>query len=331
MERCWHDGNFYFTLTPKGPREHLDRHPKTLGPAVGILDALPMYFFSTPPRTLSWLWTAIAVVSLALPQSPLRAQALPQGNPETIFPQIQRAQIIHLGEIHDRPEDHQGQLALIRRLHGQNPQLAIAWEMFTQPDQPWLDQYLAGNLTLEALRERTDFDQTWGYDWEDYAPILRFAQEQQLPLIAANVPIAVIRQVAQNGLDQLPPESQALIPPLSDIDVSNEGYRRWLWESYRQHLAHGEGQSDGFENFVAAQAVWDETMADRLAQYAQSHPETQIVMLVGRGHLSYDYGIPDRLGRRLGEGLSQVTVFFHSAQEPEAPTTATDFFWPGGD
>jgi uncharacterized iron-regulated protein len=210
--------------------------------------------------------------------------------------------IIYLGERHDNLEDHAEQLKNITQLHhlqgNQQEKLVIALEMFQRPFQPVLDRYLLGEISEAELRQQTEYDTRWGFDWEFYAPILRFAQANQIPLIALNTPTAITFKVAKNGLNSLEGDDFRYIPPLDEIKLDNQAYRQKLTTIYQQHATDSEGNSNNFENFFAAQVLWDETMADAIALYHQNHPQSQIVVLVGQGHI-HDYGIPSRVARRI--------------------------------
>ena len=59
------------------------------------------------------------------------------------------------------------------------------------------------------------------------------------------------------------------------------------------------GNSTDADNFFAAQVLWDETMAEAIALYHQKHPDSQIIVLVGKAHVMHDYAIPDRVARRI--------------------------------
>ena len=54
-----------------------------------------------------------------------------------------------------------------------------------------------------------------------------------------------------------------------------------------------------FENFVDAQLIWDESMAERAARYIEAHPDRHLVVLAGDGHVTRS-GIPARFTRRSG-------------------------------
>lgn len=239
-----------------------------------------------------------------------------------ILQAIAAAQVVYLGETHDDPADHIAQLEIIQALDEQN-EVAIALEMFQRPFQPVLDAYLAGTLTEAELIAQSEYDTRWAFPWEFYAPILRYAKANQIPLVALNTPAEVTRQVARAGLESLTGEDLRYIPPLTDIDTTNKAYQDWISEAFS---AHGSGHGLEFDNFFAAQVLWDETMAEGVVQQLAADPNRQVIVLAGEGHIAYDYGIPSRVARRL-PAITQATVMLIPAAEAPEPNTA-DFWWP---
>lgn len=211
---------------------------------------------------------------------------------------LARANVVYLGETHDNPEDHKIQLQIIQELGRRNRKIAIAMEMFQQPYQNILNRYLAGKLSEQELVEQSNYNQ-WGYPWEYYAPLVRFAKEKQLPVIALNIPIEITRQVTRSGLESLTTQQRKLIPPFSEIRTDNAEYRQLLAETFGQHQHSGHGNSSNFERFFLAQVLWDETMAAQVAKFIKANPNYQVVVLAGTGHIIYGYGIPSRVARRL--------------------------------
>lgn len=232
------------------------------------------------------------------------------------------ASAVYLSETHTEVADHAAQLEIIQALDQQN-EIAIALEMFQRPFQPVLDAYIAGEITEAELVAQSEYETRWGFDWELYAPIVRYAKENQIPLIALNTPAEITRQVATKGLESLGGEDLQFIPPVDEIDLSNEAYRDSLMSVFSAHGGHGN--SDGFENFFAAQVLWDETMAEGVAKQLAAEPERQVVVLAGEGHVGYGYGIPDRVRRRLPE-VKQISVEFVGAEESVKPGF-TDLSW----
>ena len=230
--------------------------------------------------------------------------------------QIKQNDIIYLGENHDRLAHHQQQLDIIAQLeHNSANGLAIALEMFQRPFQPILDRYLEDKIGEIQLRQQSEYDTRWGFDWEFYAPILRFAKANRIPIIALNTPAEITRKVAELGINSLEGSDFRYIPPLSAIKLDNQEYRQRLADIYQQHVEEGQGNSTDADNFFAAQVLWDETMAEAIAHYYQNHSQSQIVVLVGKAHVMYDYAIPDRVDRRIDDpSFMQTTILLDETE-----------------
>src|SRR4028118_1600443 len=114
-------------------------------------------------------------------------------------------------------------------------------------------------------------------------------------------------------------QGMATVPALSDFSQRRCcGMKQWQtrlpnfskptpnnqrsWRVDAPHPQSGQGNSTSFERFFTAQVLWDETMADKIAQFLKANPNYQVVVLAGTGHIIYGYGIPSRVARRLGSG-----------------------------
>jgi len=287
------------------------------------------------PRLRQWSlgWAILGAVFVASPLACSADDALtPTEQPAAIssvqddtFAALQTADVVYLGERHDSAADHAAQVEIIEALHAENPDIAIALEMFQRPFQPAIDRYLAGEISEEDLIAQTEYLERWGFPWEFYAPVLRFAQANNLPVLATNAPAEITRQIAREGLESLEGDDFRYIPPLEEIDTSNADYRDFVAAAFGSHGAHGGFDLD---NFFAAQVTWDETMAMTIADFKTANPETQVVVLAGNGHVIYGHGIPDRVQRRLGDDLAQQIVVLNPIEffEKEGGAIA-DAFW----
>jgi uncharacterized iron-regulated protein len=269
------------------------------------------------------LLRSLALGSLVLIQgSPAPVRAAPGATPDT--PPVPRTQVLDLaalgdldglvadladrrvvfvGETHDRYEHHLNQLAIIRGLHRQNPRLAIGLEFFQQPFQGVLDRYLAGELDEAGLLRESEYFTRWRYDYRLYRPILQFAREQGLPLIALNVPRELTERVSRAGLEGLTPAERAGVP--AGMDRGDATYQDRLRGVFKQHPG---AERRNFQHFLDAQVLWDEGMAERAARFLREHPEQRLVVLAGAGHMLFRQGIPDRLQRRLPAARSAVIL-----------------------
>lgn len=222
----------------------------------------------------------------------VRLQGLPPL--DGIVGQLVGRRVVYVGEMHDRYDHHLNQLALIERLHARTPDLALGVEFFQQPFQPHLDAYIAREIDTAELLARTEYYRRWQFDFRLYAPILAYARERGIPVIALNVPSELVSKVGQSGLESLTAEERAALP--QEIDRSDAAYRARLETIFRQHPG---SENRDFERFVDAQLLWDEGMAARAAEYLRANPSRRMVVLAGNGHLAYGAGIPNRVERRL--------------------------------
>ena len=242
---------------------------------------------------------------------------------QALLNELQQADVIYLGETHSDEADHIAQLEIITAMHQTCGDIAIGLEMFQRPFQPVLDRYIAGEITEAELVEQSEYETRWGFDWELYAPIIRYAQSNQIPLIALNTPREITKKVARQGLASLEGDDLQYIPPVDQIDTSDENYQAMVAQVFGHHGGHGNS-GPSFENFFAAQVLWDETMAESIADYVTAAPDTQVIVMAGEGHIVFDFGIPSRVERRLGEDLLAYSVLLNpTATAPEL----ADFFW----
>jgi uncharacterized iron-regulated protein len=258
------------------------------------------------------------------------AQKKSSDSPAQVLDRLATAQVVYLGETHDRAADHVAQEAILKALHQRHQPIILAMEMFQRPAQPALNAYLAGKLSETELQARSEYQKRWGFPWEFYAPMLRFAQKNQLPVIALNTPSEVTRKVARQGLESLTWAERRFIPPLSAIDIGPASYRQRLEVIYKSFHS-GKTNSQSFDRFFQAQVLWDETMAEQIAATVRRHPQALVVVLVGQGHLLYGEGIPSRVLRRR-PAVRQVTLLLNPDAEvlQSQDQPIADYFWRSG-
>ena len=141
---------------------------------------------------------------------------------------------------------------------------------------------------------QTEYYNRWQFDYRLYAPILEFAREQGIPVVALNVRQEISSKVAREGISGLSDAERAQFP--AQLDRNLPGYRERLHAVFNEHP---EIQDMNFENFVDAQLIWDEAMAERAARYLEAHPSRHLVVLAGDGHVIRS-GIPARFARLSG-------------------------------
>ncbi|MCP4666807.1 MAG: PDZ domain-containing protein, partial [Deltaproteobacteria bacterium] len=215
---------------------------------------------------------------------------------DDIVKQLLEKRVIYIGESHTSYEDHRLQLRIIRALYEQDPRLAIGMEMFPQAAQPVLDDYLARGLKERAFLKKSGYFRRWGYDYRLYREIIDFARSRHIPIKALNLEKEIVSNVFKGGgMSALSQEERNGLPWDRDLDVP--GYRERLEPVYRMHSS--DGVSGRFADFLQAQALWDETMAERVVAYLAAHPGRRMVVLAGNGHVIKDTGVPQRVYGRM--------------------------------
>ena len=231
---------------------------------------------------------------------------------------LQGKRAVFVGETHDRYDHHLNQLAILHALHQQTPRIGIGVEWFQQPFQTVIDQYLADKISEGDMLRQTGYYHRWRYDYRMLRPIVEFAKANHLPLIALNAPTEITAKVAASGLDSLSPEERAQIP--QHITPPDTGYLQRLRQAFARH-AQEEGQ---FENFTAVQRLWDETMAANIVRFLQSHPDHNMIVFAGSGHVGHNTGIPADVARTM-PGREMVTLHSSDAHEVQSDKLV-DFF-----
>ena len=242
---------------------------------------------------------------------------------EDIISKLLNYQIIYIGEAHTNYEDHILQLEIIRALYKNDPNLTIGMEMFTRSTQPILDRYLKGEIDEKSFLKESHYFKIWRFDYRLYRDIINFAKHNHLPILALNLEKDIVNKVFKSGgPNSLPDDDINSLPANRKLDIP--GYRERIETAFNMHA--GQGQNGAFSGFLQAQAIWDETMAETITDYLDTHPDARMVIIAGRGHVDRINAIPPRVGRRLP--VSQAVVVNSMGLTTESETADYIFFSP---
>lgn len=168
---------------------------------------------------------------------------------------LARYEVVLFGEIHNDPIVHWLQFEVIKDLYSRlSGMIILGAEMFEADNQLILSEYLAGTIRHEHFVKEV---KVWDNYETDYRQIVEFAGTHRIPLIATNIPRRYASLVAHQGLralETLSDDAQKYIAPLPiQLNLKSPTYRDLLDLS----AVHGIEA----ENFLAAQAIKDATMA----------------------------------------------------------------------
>ena len=209
-------------------------------------------------------------------------------------------QIIYIGEKHTNVAHHRIQLEIMQAIFKEHSSMAVGLEMFDHTYQDVLDLWSAGDLDEKVFLKKSHWYANWRFDFSLYREILEFIKENQIRLVALNIPNHIPPKIREGGIDTLREDEKEHLPQV--IDTSNRAHRDYLEKVFDGHKHHFKGEVE-FENFYTAQSVWEDAMAEMISQHLKNDV---MVVLAGNGHIQFKYGIPDRAYDRTGTSFRTI-------------------------
>jgi len=231
--------------------------------------------------------------------------------------------VIFLGEFHDHPGNHLAEMALFSALHARAPALSLSLEQFERDVQSVVDDYMADKIGEETLKRNA---RAWDNYPEAYRPLVEFAKENRLPVIAANAPASFVRCVGQDGPDALSraaPDRRGFAA--AELHLDTRLYKDKFLTFLREDGLHGEpnpdtskGPTPAEERSFAAQVTRDDTMAESIFLHLQRNPGRKVVHVTGNFHVEGFLGTAERLAFRAPQ-LKVAVVAPVEIENPRAP------------
>lgn len=205
---------------------------------------------------------------------------------------------VMFGELHGNPLAHRAELLLLQHLqahHGER--LILGMEMFEMDVQPIVDEYFSGLINKRSFETEA---RIWS-NYSDYEPLVEFARENNLRLIASNVPRRYANSVYHQGvevLNKLSRQAKRFFPRLPlKVDYDLPSYRS-MASMLPDHAT---------ENFIASQALKDATMAMNINRHVKRNDV--ILHVHGAFHSTNGEGIiPYLKGVKPGQLILITTV-----------------------
>jgi uncharacterized iron-regulated protein len=204
-----------------------------------------------------------------------------------LFAAVDQADFILLGEQHDNPDHHRLQAKLVAAVVHAGLRPTVALEMLEPDDDAIVSRYRAEpGATAAGLGPALAWEKSGWPPWAEYQPIADVAFQAGLPLVSANLPRALVRSIAHEGVLALPPGDVArlgLDQPLAPAT-----------ESALEDELRGSHCGQLPEKMVApmalAQRARDGQMASRMLSF-----QGKVFLVAGAGHARTDRGVPARL------------------------------------
>jgi len=170
---------------------------------------------------------------------------------EKMLKSLDKSDVVLFGELHNNPISHWLQYEVTSDLNPNKP-LILGAEMLEAESQGTLNDYLDDKISSKDLDSLVKL---WPNYKTDYAPLVNFAKEKQLPFVATNIPRRYANLVYKKGfaaLDTLSNEEKGWIAPLPIAFDSELPTYKAILTTMGDH---------GSPELVEAQAMKDATMA----------------------------------------------------------------------
>ncbi len=222
---------------------------------------------------------------------------------EALISELRAKDLIFVGEVHDNPEHHLMEVQILQALTDRYGPLTVAMEFFDTTKQPVLDRYVENHSGETAFLQEVDWRKSWAFPYYFYRPLVMTAKANGNRIMGINAPIHIVRKVARSGLDSLTPEERDHVA--DQIDLGNAAHRDYLKEVYEDHP---KSSLKNFEHFYQAQCVWEDTMAENIAQHIRT-AGGKTVVFAGNGHIIQGFGIPDRVSWRTPVNMAAILLY----------------------
>ena len=232
--------------------------------------------------------------------------------------------IIFFGEFHGNKILHSLEFELLKMFYGNNKNLIISLEMFERDVQSVLDKYLSNEITeadfLTGSRPWPNYD-------TDYKPLIEFAKDNKLSVVAANIPrryASMISKQGMNALDSLFVEEKKFVA--RKHKVFDDEYKERFIQTMQNNMAHSSrmpaGMMMNLDQIYAAQCIKDDTMAESILNYQRIPPRRKVIHYNGDFHSRKHLGTAQKI-QIMGPILKVAVI---------APLTCEDeFTWEDED
>ena len=253
---------------------------------------------------------------------------------DELIPHLLSADVIFFGEEHYTPSHLEAAESILKILLAHERHPALAMEMFSWDGQPGLDRFIAERDTsLGQLQETAHWKTNWGGDFEDYQPLVTFAQSRHLKLLALNPPRTLVRLVATQGLEQALHDPQMEQWPIDSLKVDDPEYESLIFEQIE--ACHPGLPTDVYRRIFEASIFRDEGMARIIRDYLdrKTSSKNPLVSYTGGGHIQYQIPIPKRVHMTHPKAklLTIYLVAWDSSKQEEVSAELqngiADFLW----
>ncbi|MBO1924755.1 ChaN family lipoprotein [Thiomicrorhabdus sp. 6S3-12] len=227
---------------------------------------------------------------------------------------VQKSDVVFIGEFHGNHASHLLEMQLQTALYTLRSQQVLSMEMFNRDQQTILNRYLDNEVGEKYLINEAP---AWPNYVGSYRPMIEFAKQHFIPVIAANAAADIVRCIGEHGqtyVNLLHKEEREWVAQKAFMD--NADYRQKFYDfmdSMRPMPQARKAQS------YSAQLARDNTMAESILKALQDFPQYQVIHLNGSFHSEAFLGTVALLKQRRPE-LKITVITPLGVENPQNPS-----------
>lgn len=227
---------------------------------------------------------------------------------EDVLAALDRVEVVCVGELHDDAAGHAFEAELLKGALSHNSainaktkqrSLALSLEMFERDVQIVLDEYLRGLVTEKHFLSSS---RPWNNYQTDYRPLIEFAREHNLSVLASNAPARYVNRVSRLGttsLKDLTGAAKEWLAPLP-YEPASPAYAAKFNQLMNSSGMNGSAQASassphGNAFLLDAQSLRDATMAYAITQQLKRQAGALLIHVNGNFHSEERLGVPEQI------------------------------------
>lgn len=253
-------------------------------------------------RILSALFMVLLVASCARPYANEDGDLNGSLRNSRLLERIDKSQFVLLGEKHDNETHHQIQALLLGKSLTNDD--VVVFEMLTRDQQPVIDQFQSGDLSLAQLPAALNWKKSGWPSWEFYAPLFNITDKAGAKILYGSYPRSELKHMMTPDPDQ---------PFQMPDHLKTE-----LEEQIR--IGHCDLLPKSMISPMSLiQVAKDRLMADQMIKGKRGG---KAYLIAGDGHVRKDIAVPYHLAQKAPD----MTVFVLGILEEQAATSSEDLF-----
>jgi len=218
--------------------------------AVAFLSATITLFAGTAPADQSKAGTASSLTDV-YDVAWIRSEDGSVKSLEQVADELSKFDVVFFGEFHGHSGIHLAQMQLFAALQQRNTNMTLSLEQFERDTQHLVDLYLEGKIGEKVLQEE---GRAWPNYAQSYRPLVEFAKDNSLPVVASNAPKQAVICVSKKGpeiLDQIPMPDRNWVARELHIEEGAylDKYRSFI-ENSSTHGPNAPDETDPNDNCV---------------------------------------------------------------------------------